>query len=67
MSLTLYYRLKGKKSRLWNVDVFVSRESLKGSSQVVRISSGKIAFSCLQRVNKTHLTHMISHNLGRAC
>jgi len=29
------------------------RESLKGSSQVVRICSGKVAFSCLQKVNKT--------------
>ena len=42
------------------------RESLKGSSQVVRIYGGKIVFACLQLVNKTQLSHLISHNLGRA-
>ena len=42
------------------------REPLKGSSQVVRICGGKIASSCLQKVNKTQLSHLISHNLGRA-
>ena len=42
------------------------REPLKGSSQVVRMWGEKIAFSCLQEVNKTQLFHPISHNLGRA-
>ena len=42
------------------------REPLKGSSQVVRICGGKIAFACLKKVNKTQLSHLISHNLGRA-
>ena len=40
------------------------RESLKGSSQVVRISGGKIVFSCLQEINITQLSHLISYNLG---
>ena len=34
-----------------------------GSSQVVRICVGKMAFSCLEKVNKTQLSHLISHNL----
>ena len=42
------------------------RKSLKGSSQVVRICGGKIAFSCLQKVNRRQLSHPNSHNLGRA-
>ena len=42
------------------------REPLKGSSQVVRICGGKIVFSCLEQINKTQLSHLISHNLGRA-
>ena len=42
------------------------RESLKGSSQAVRICGGNIAFSCLPKVNQTPLSHLISHNLGRA-
>ena len=40
------------------------RESLKNASQVVRIRGEKIAFSCLQKVNKTQIFHPISHNLG---
>ena len=42
------------------------RESLKGSSQVVIICDGIIALPCLQKVNKTQLSHLISYNLGRA-
>ena len=42
------------------------RESLKGSSQVVRICSGKVALSCLQKVSKMQLFPQISQNLGRA-
>ena len=41
-------------------------KSLKGASQAVRICGGKIAFSCLQKVNITQLFHLISHNQGRA-
>ena len=44
----------------------IYRESLKGSSQVVRICGGKIVLSCLQEVNITQLSHLNSHNLGRA-
>ena len=40
------------------------RETLKGSSQVGRICGGKIAFFCLQKVNKTQLFHPTSHSLG---
>ena len=42
------------------------REPLKGSSQVMRICGGKIAFACLKKVNKRQLSHLISHRLGRA-
>ena len=42
------------------------REPLKGSSQVVRMWVEKIAFSCLQQVNKTQLFHPISQNPGKA-
>ena len=43
-----------------------NRESLKGSSQAVRICGEKIAFACLKKVNKTQLSHLVSPNLGRA-
>ena len=49
-----------------NIRHAMYRESLKGSSQVEIKCGGKIAFSCLQKVNKTQLSHLISHNLGRA-
>ena len=48
------------------VSVLIYREPLKGSSEVVRICGGKIACFCLPQVNKTQLSHLISHNLGRA-
>ena len=42
------------------------REPLKGSSQVGRICGGKIVSFCLQQLNKTQLSYLVSHNLGRA-
>ena len=40
------------------------RDALKGWPQVVWKWGEKVAFSCLQRVNKTQLFHPISRNLG---
>ena len=42
------------------------REPVKGSSQVGTIYGGKIVSFCLQKVNKTQLSYLVSHNLGRA-
>ena len=56
------------RTALTNALLLPYREPLKGSSQVVRMWGEKIAFSCLQKVNKTRLfhPHPISQNLGRA-
>ena len=39
-------------------------DALKGGSQVVLNYGEKVAFSCLQRVNKTQHFHPTSLNLG---
>ena len=60
----MFYRKEIETTR--NEREYEYRESLEGSSQVVRIWDEKIALSCLQKVNKKQLSHLISHNLGRA-